>query len=126
MKKLIRVLMSCCNEQQDTKRSERDKTTDISNNKISEKLRDNSPNTREVRTVSPTHSPNKPIMKIITTRNEDIGSQVRNNRNEVFSPCVDVRLNQQRLERFSNVALQILKEVEEMEDSHEEIVENRV
>jgi hypothetical protein len=65
-------------------------------------------------------------MKIITTRNEDIGSQVRNNRNEVFSPCVDVRLNQQRLERFSNVALQILKEVEEMEDSHEEIVENRV
>jgi CCR4-NOT transcriptional regulation complex NOT5 subunit len=89
MKKLIRVLMSCWNEEQDSKQSERDKTADISNNKIAEKLRDNSPNTREVRTVSPSHSSNKPIIKITTTRNlqiREIGSQVPNNRTEVFSP----------------------------------------
>lgn len=53
-------------------------------------------------------------------------TQVRNNGNEGFSPCFDVRLNQQRLDRFSNVALEMLKEVEEIEDSHEEIAQNRV
>lgn len=73
MKKLIRVLMSCCNEQQDSKQSDRDKTIDISNNKIAKKLMDNSPDTREVRTYSHT----KPNIKITTTTNEETDSSAK-------------------------------------------------
>lgn len=126
MKKLMRVLMSCCNEKQDNEQSKKEKTTDISIQKVSKDLRDDSPDSREVRTVSSTNSHSKPIIKLINIREEETACKASKPVNEGVSPCFDVRLNQKRLDAFSNVALEMLKEVEEMEESHEEIIEGRV